>query len=241
MRLPTAALLLCAGVMVTGVARRAWAGPVTATLSITYFEIADNSGDPDLAHNTPNVAADSELGPDGLPVVTSPYGISDVDPTTQEITWWSPALNSNVVETGTGTITLPYDSNMYAPDSTGSNDGTYYETAIISGTFYLATASTISFSLGSDDDSFLYIDGTLIGDNPGIHGVSTVDFTSPTLSAGQHTVEVFYADREQSGASLSLSLDSSGVTIAPDSLPEPPALVLLLTGLAAVMVVRRHV
>jgi hypothetical protein len=188
----------------TGTAARA--DTINATLSATYFEVADNSGDPDftvsntpnvvvsntpnvVVSNTPNVIAGSALGPIGFPVATG--GVNDNNATTGEATWWSPSMNSNVVQTGTGTVSLPYSSTMYAPNSTGSNDATFYETAILSGTFSLASASTIGFVLGSDDDSFIYIDGVLIGQNPGAHAVSTVDFTSGILSAGSHTVAVF--------------------------------------------------
>jgi len=132
-----------------------------------YFEVSTSGNGPDFGGGgTPNVAIGSTLGPDGLPVASSPAGVSDVDPTTNEITWWDPSLNSGVVETGTGFDSLPYASNMYAPDSTGPNDATYYETAILQGTFSLSAAQSVTFQVGSDDDSFIYVDGTLIGSNP---------------------------------------------------------------------------
>ena len=90
-----------------------------SVLSATYFEVSTSGNGPDFGGGgTPNVAIGSTLGPDGLPVASSPAGVSDVDPTTNEITWWDPSLNSGVVETGTGLDSLPYASNMYAPDRT---------------------------------------------------------------------------------------------------------------------------
>ena len=59
------------------------------------------------------------------------------------------------MQTGTGTITLPYGSNMYAPNSTGTNDGTYFETAVFKGAFTLSAPEAVEFALGSDDDSFV--------------------------------------------------------------------------------------
>ena len=213
---------ICGAASFALVGHGAQATPITvsATLSATYFSVADSS-DPDFnLYSTPNVALGSQLGPNGLPVATTPYGVNDVNPTTQEITWWSPALNAHVTATGTGTITLPYANyNMYAPNSTGSNDSTNFETAVFRGQFNLPTAETVSFELSSDDDSFIYVDGTLIGENPGVHAISSADFTSPVLNAGNNTLEVFYADRENSGAALSLNLLTSGVTISPVPLP----------------------
>jgi hypothetical protein len=224
----SAAILSCA-TMGLGVAH---AGGVSATLSATYFEVADHS-DPDFnVGSTPNVLDGSMLGPDGFPVATAPYGVNDVDPTTHQIEWWSPALDSNVVPTGTGTITLPYSSNMFAPDSTGTDDSSFFETAFFKGDFDLAGPGTVSFTLGSDDDSFIYVDGVLIGQNPGVHAVTTVEFTSGMLAAGSHNIEVFYDDRQNVAASLSLSLDSD-IIITP-TVPEPATWTMMIIGVAGI-------
>jgi hypothetical protein len=220
----------------------AWNGParadtVSAVLTAQYFEISGSSGDPDInIYNTPIVADGSSLGPNGMPVATG--GVNDINPGTNEITWWSPSLNSNVVATGTGTISLPYSSNMYAPNSTGSNDSAFFETAMFSGNFNLAAASTVQFQLGSDDDTFIYVDGTLFGQNPGVHSVTNVSFTTPELTAGNHNIKVFYADRHQTGAYLSLNLLSSGVVITP--VPLPPAIALFVPALAVLGLVGRR-
>lgn len=209
----------------------AHASPVTATLSATYYEVADGS-DPDFnVYSTPNVLNGSSLGINKLPVATAPFGVNDVNSTTHEIEWWSPALDSNVVKTGSGTINLPYSSNMFAPNSTGTNDSSFFETAVFKGQFDLAGPGTVSFTLGSDDDSFIYIDGVLIGQNPGVHAITTVEFTSPTLKTGLHSLEVFYDDRQNVAASLSLSADSA-ITITP--VPEPATWTMMILGVAGI-------
>jgi len=207
---------------------------INSTLSATYYEVADFS-DPDFNVNTVPVVADGgALGPDGLPVATG--GVHDIGPSSQ-LTWWSPAFNANVVQTGTGVITLPFNSNMYAPGGTGTNDGSFFQTAKFAGVFALDGSGTVTFTLGSDDDSFLYVDNILIGQNPGVHGVSTVVFTSPTLAAGSHAINLFYADRQQTGAYL--SLDSSASITAP-SAPEPAAWALMIVGFGGVGAMARR-
>jgi hypothetical protein len=231
MKLPHILMAATAAAAV-GLAAPAMADTVNATLAAHYFQILSGS-DPDVdLFSTPNVLNGSTLGPNGLPVATSPFGVNDVDPTTHEITWWSPALNGHVSATGTGTISLPYASNMYPPNSTGVNDSLAYETAYFTGVFNLAASGTVTFQLGSDDDSFIYVDNVLFGQNPGVHGVTNVQFTSPTLDAGQHHLTVFFADREHTGAFLSLNLLSEGVVINPPpvGVPEPATWAILLTG-----------
>jgi PEP-CTERM motif len=62
-----------------------------------------------------------------------------------------------------------------------------------------------------------------------VHGVINVDFTSPTLPAGANSIEVFYDDRQHTGASLSLNLITEGVVITP-GVPEPSTWAMMLLG-----------
>ena len=228
----SARVALACAVALAGLAGHAHAGTVDATLSATYFEVKAGTGAPDFGGSgTPNVAAGSTLGAFGMPVVSSTApGVSLVDASTHELEWWSPDLNAAIIKTGTGTISLPYASNMYPLGSTGTNDATAWETAMFSGNFTLGTSSVVSFTLGSDDDSFIYVDGHLIGQNPGIHAVTTVEFDSPMLATGNHKLEVFFADREDTGAALSLNLLSTDVVITP-GVPEPGSWAMLVAGM----------
>ena len=235
-----AAPALVGALALAGLAGQASAGTVDATLSATYYSVPNNGASPDFGGSgTPNVAVGSTLGPDGLPVVSSSSpGVKMIN-AANELLWWTPS--AIVTQTGTGTISLPYDSNMYAPNSTGSTDAQQFETAVFKGDFTLASAGVVSFQLGSDDDSFIYVDGVLIGQNPGIHAVTNVDFDSPSLSSGDHSIEVFYADREYSGAVLSLNLLSTDVVITPPpAIPEPSSWALLVAGMGAVGALARR-
>ncbi len=59
------------------------------------------------------------------------------------------------------------------------------------GKLKIETAGTYNFTLSSDDGSKLYIDGNLVIDHDGLHGMSNKS-GSVTLSAGLHPVEVQY-------------------------------------------------
>jgi fibro-slime domain-containing protein len=197
--------------------------PVTPSLTAHWFQVSDGT-DPDFnLFSTPTVAPGSGLT-NGM--VTATGGVNDILPN-GELTWWDPAHNSNVSATsGPSTISLPYGSNMFAPGSTGTSNSQLFETAYFTGNFNLSTAGVATFNLGSDDDSFIYVDGLLVGQNPGVHAVTNVTFNTGTLSAGNHSLEVFYADRENTDAYLSLS---SSVTVTP-GVPEPATWGMMLLG-----------
>jgi hypothetical protein len=80
----------------------------------------------------------------------------------------------------------------------------------------LASAGTVHFTVGSDDDAFVYVNGILAGQNLGIHALTNVTFAA-NENADVKTLEIFYADREQVAARLDVSADVT-VTAA---IPKP--------------------
>jgi len=77
-------------------------------------------------------------------------------------------------------------------------------------------AGTYSFSIASNDGSKLYIDGKLLVDNDGLHGVREIS-NSLYLDAGKHEVRAEYF---QSGGSKALLVGYSSDEISPQSIPE---------------------
>jgi fibro-slime domain-containing protein len=180
----------------------------------------------------------SSLGPDGLPVYNTGAtlggqpGASGVDIHNTQLTWWSPAFNANVSAAGTSLLTLPIsDTSVFPPQGGGSSDTPTFQTAILSGTLNVAATGTVTFNLGSDDDTFLYVDGTLVIDLGGIHSDAATNF-STTLSAGNHSLLLFYADRNRDQAQLTFSVVTPGVGLEGDT-PLPAALPLFVSGLGA--------
>jgi hypothetical protein len=151
------------------------------------------------------------------------------------IEWWTPGTYNGVntiVETGNGPLNVSSNigspTNMFPPDSQGNtNQNGFEETAILSGDFLLGAPGTVTMGIAADDDAFIFIDGQYLGGLGGIQGIgsSLTSFTSGTLGAGWHNVEIFYADQDEVAASLAFS---SNVAITPT--PEPGSLALLGTG-----------
>ena len=174
----------------------------------------------------------SPLGADGLPLVNPKYvtngDIKDVN-SRGEITWWSPNFNPNVSLLDTGTTTLPFESFEFPPSG---NDLSGFLVAEFQGDFRLSSAAEITFTTISDDDSLAYIDGKLVLANGGVKNLATVSGTV-SLSAGEHSLTLFYADRDPTGAFLKVS-DSISET------PEPTTLSLLGIGLFGIAVTVRR-
>jgi fibro-slime domain-containing protein len=211
------------------------AGAASAqSLNVTYFSHGTDSdfGAGECCSVSSNLVL-STLGPDGLPIYNTAadnagFVIHDLTGTSgNEINWW-------VNQTGTGTVSLPIANNhMYLLNGTGSNDSNGYLTAIFTGTLNLSTAEALTFNLGSDDDAFVYIDGKLVDSVGGVHPLADAPVTTSTLTQGDHSFELFYADRDQTQAELDFSIDTPGVTLT-GGVPEPGTWALMLMGVGAV-------
>jgi len=202
-----------------------------------------------VGENIPGVTpglVESTLGPDGLPVLSptdhttyspgSSNYINDINLITGEILWWTPS-STVTADAQDVVVSLPYDQVLYPngtgiPNASGFDGSDGYTSARLSGTFDLASPGTITMSLGSDDDAWVFVNGNLVDDNGGVHGFSDVPFDVTTgLNTGTNTVDIFFADRHTTGSELAFDAD---VNIIPSAVPEPSSLPMLLAGLGLI-------
>jgi fibro-slime domain-containing protein len=187
------------------------------------------------------------LGPDGLPVASAfgkTYGgpsgpITDLN-ASGEILWWTPNQDGIQFEkTQTDLLPLNFPSNFF-PDGEGNNN-TFFRAVHWNGTFNLASPGSINLGLGADDDAFVFIDSQLKVDNGGVKGLAFVPNVISGLSAGTHTMDLFFADRHTVQSGIEFTAD---VTLNPGTPEVPePGLISLLGGAGisgAAFVLRRR-
>jgi fibro-slime domain-containing protein len=175
------------------------------------------------------------LGPDALPVESTPGTFGDVN-TSGELLWWTPnSIGSTpVVIAGTtytypNPATLPFNitSDFFPNGPGGSNGGDIGYTSVeLKGTFVTPTGGSVTFSLGSDDDAWVFLNGQLVVDDGGVHALATAPTLLTNLAPGTNTVEVFMADRHVVQAGLYFDAD---VTLNP-AVPEASTWAMMLCG-----------
>jgi hypothetical protein len=127
---------------------------------------------------------------------------------------------------------------MRASDSSG------FQAATLVGTINVPTTEQISFNIGADDMAFAYLDGQVVCDLGGVHGNSAGTCAPPfDVTAGAHSLEVFFVDMNNVQSGLTFDVTTVGVTTTGtgSAVPEPGALALFGTALAGLVILRRKV
>lgn len=97
------------------------------------------------------------------------------------------------------------DTITHAPWQNGTGFGLRF-----TGYIKISRPGRYTFSTASDDGSRLYIDGTLVVDNDGLHRADVEKSGTITLDTGYHPIQVDYFER-QGGDVLTVSYAAQGV------------------------------
>jgi len=123
---------------------------------------------------------------------------------------------------------FPLDAMGEDPSGSGHNYhfGVHWSAAVTAG-----TSGDYNFTLNSDDDSWVYLDGTLVKDNSGIHPPTEND-GSMHMTAGTHIVDIFFAERHTVLSAMSFAFANQDLQIVPyNAACQPPVQHTLIGGM----------
>jgi fibro-slime domain-containing protein len=191
------------------------AAAANGTLAAEYFLLPSNH--PDVGKGVDGSIVRglfaNRLAADHLPIAT-PFAKGYTGPSgpihdrnaAGEVMWYASSGRFGVRRIASSDDRLPIDRPaFFPPGKTGDGPGNGYLAVHWSGSFTLRSAQAIGLKLGSDDDSWVYVDSKLVVDNGGVKPIAEAPYTVAQLTAGTHRLDVFYADRHGVGAQIALS------------------------------------
>ncbi len=167
-----------------------------------------------------------------MPTLTT-YGATRVS----QWDWWTDQYKVGQRNDSTADLQSGFASSFFpAIVNTGLSGDPYHFAVKWTGQFYVSEAKAYTYSMGSDDDAWLFIDKQLVLDLGGVHGLTYGNYTI-NLAAGTHDIDIFFAERHTSQSGFQLNFFSD---LVPTPTPEPMSMLLLGLGLLGLAGVSRR-
>lgn len=150
--------------------------------------------------------------------------------------WWNAAYQVGQRTDSDADLQTNFSSSWFpAIVNTGLTGDPQHFAVHWTGQFYVDTDKTYTYSMGSDDDSWLFIDDLLILDLGGIHAVTYTSYTV-SLTQGWHDIDIFFAERHEVQSGFQLNFFSD---LVPTPVPEPATMFLVGSGILGLAGLRR--
>ncbi len=121
-------------------------------------------------------------------------------------------LDANLIFGPTLDTWFPYDGTIWENKEGNAHDfhfGTHWRAKVTA-----PSSGYYNFSLASDDDSWLLVDGLVVVNNSGTHDAFTVA-GSLYFTAGDNIVEIYFAERHTTDSGFRFSFSNTNLIITP--------------------------